>query len=120
MDHASRHHGLDVSLFAPCPARRSGAGIRYISTPSCCCTIGALSPDLVVVPTHVASLTLHTSRGFCLVCSVVTGKLPENEVVMAHPSVSRSHALLVVDRTLGAFLIDLGASNGSFVDGRVC
>lgn len=38
---------------------------------------------------------------------------------MAHPSVSRSHALLVVDKTLGAFLIDLGASNGSFVDGRV-
>lgn len=38
---------------------------------------------------------------------------------MAHPSVSRSHALLVVDRTLGAFLVDLGASNGSFVDGRV-
>lgn len=47
------------------------------------------------------------------------GKLPDNEVVMAHPSVSRSHALLVVDKTLGAFLIDLGASNGSFVDGRV-
>eukprot|EP00752_Nemacystus_decipiens_P007171 g6421.t1 len=46
------------------------------------------------------------------------GKLPDNEVVMAHPSVSRSHALLVVDKTLGAFLIDLGASNGSFVDGR--
>ncbi|CAN0464354.1 unnamed protein product [Hapterophycus canaliculatus] len=38
---------------------------------------------------------------------------------MAHPSVSRSHALLVVDRKYGAFLIDLGASNGSFVDGRV-
>lgn len=48
-----------------------------------------------------------------------SGKLPDNEVVMAHPSVSRSHALLVVDKTLGAFLIDLGASNGSFVDGRV-
>lgn len=38
---------------------------------------------------------------------------------MAHPSVSRSHALLVVDKDLGAFLVDLGASNGSFVDGRV-
>lgn len=38
---------------------------------------------------------------------------------MAHPSVSRSHALLVVDRSFGAFLVDLGASNGSFVDGRV-
>lgn len=38
---------------------------------------------------------------------------------MAHPSVSRSHALLVVDKKLGAFLVDLGASNGSFVDGRV-
>ncbi|CAM9585287.1 unnamed protein product, partial [Ectocarpus sp. 12 AP-2014] len=46
------------------------------------------------------------------------GKLADNEVVMAHPSVSRSHALLVVDRSLGAFLVDLGASNGSFVDGR--
>lgn len=49
----------------------------------------------------------------------MSGKLPDNEVVMAHPSVSRSHALLVVDKSLGAFLIDLGASNGSFVDGRV-
>ena len=48
------------------------------------------------------------------------GKLTDNEVVMAHPSVSRSHALLVVDRTFGAFLVDLGASNGSFLDGRVC
>lgn len=48
-----------------------------------------------------------------------TGKLADNEVVMAHPSVSRSHALLVVDRTLGAFLVDMGASNGSFLDGRV-
>eukprot|EP00904_Undaria_pinnatifida_P012455 jgi/Undpi1/833/HiC_scaffold_10.g04297.m1 len=46
------------------------------------------------------------------------GKLTDNEVVMAHPSVSRSHALLVVDRTFGAFLVDLGASNGSFLDGR--
>lgn len=62
---------------------------------------------------------------FLFVCCFVStnfvhsGKLPDNEVVMAHPSVSRSHALLVVDKTLGAFLIDLGASNGSFVDGRV-
>lgn len=38
---------------------------------------------------------------------------------MAHPSVSRSHALIVVDRLLGAHLVDLGTSNGSFVDGRV-
>ncbi|CAM9495402.1 unnamed protein product, partial [Laminaria digitata] len=46
------------------------------------------------------------------------GKLADNEVVMSHPSVSRSHALLVVDRDFGAFLVDLGASNGSFLDGR--
>lgn len=47
------------------------------------------------------------------------GKLADNEVVMAHPSVSRFHALLVIDKALGAFLVDQGASNGSFVNGRV-
>lgn len=47
------------------------------------------------------------------------GKLEENEVVMAHPSISRSHALVVLDQAHGAFLVDLGASNGTFVDGKV-
>ncbi|CAM9205884.1 unnamed protein product, partial [Discosporangium mesarthrocarpum] len=46
------------------------------------------------------------------------GKLPENDVLMQHPSVSREHALLVVDRDIGACLVDLGASNGCFVNGK--
>ena len=72
-------------------------------------------PSLLLLLTRCVARRLPLS----FACSVVSGKLPDNEVVMAHPSVSRSHALLVVDKTLGAFLIDLGASNGSFVDGRV-
>lgn len=51
--------------------------------------------------------------------AVVTfGKLPENDVVIAHPSSSRLHALVVVSERYGPLLVDLEAPNGTFLDGR--
>lgn len=51
--------------------------------------------------------------------AVVTfGKLPENDVVIAHPSSSRLHALVVVSARYGPLLVDLEAPNGTFLEGR--
>jgi DNA-binding NtrC family response regulator len=47
----------------------------------------------------------------------VLGSAPECEVTVAHPSVSRRHARLVVSAE-GVSLADLGSRNGTLVDGR--
>lgn len=104
------------------PTSRSGPP-RFLM---CVITTAPMSPSFRIAFCCATSLSASV---WCLLCLALpapplprhrcSGKLADNEVVMAHPSVSRSHALLVVDRSLGAFLVDLGASNGSFVDGRV-
>jgi hypothetical protein len=46
------------------------------------------------------------------------GKSDDNDVLLDHPTASRFHALLVVDRTRGLVLLDLRAANGTRVDGH--
>ena len=46
------------------------------------------------------------------------GRMPPNEVVIQHPKISRNHALI---RRLGAgeyYLIDVGSTNGTFLNGK--
>ncbi len=51
--------------------------------------------------------------------AVITfGKLAENDVVVAHPSTSRLHALIVVSERYGPLLVDAEAPNGTFLDER--
>eukprot|EP00828_Plagiopyla_frontata_P008309 TRINITY_DN14137_c0_g1_i7.p2 TRINITY_DN14137_c0_g1~~TRINITY_DN14137_c0_g1_i7.p2 ORF type:complete len:570 (+),score=85.50 TRINITY_DN14137_c0_g1_i7:393-2102(+) len=44
------------------------------------------------------------------------GKLSTCEICMAHNSISRHHAVIIVDQNLGVCLIDVGSKSGSFVN----
>jgi predicted component of type VI protein secretion system len=45
------------------------------------------------------------------------GRLPENDIVLAHPYVSRRHAEIVVTDD-GCFVVDQGSRHGTFVNGK--
>jgi len=45
------------------------------------------------------------------------GRLPENDLVLAHPFVSRRHADLVLEEG-GCFVVDQGSRHGTFVNGQ--
>jgi serine phosphatase RsbU (regulator of sigma subunit) len=45
------------------------------------------------------------------------GRLPENDLVLAHPYVSRHHAEIVVDDE-GCFVVDQGSRHGTFINGK--
>lgn len=45
------------------------------------------------------------------------GRLPENDLVLAHPYVSRRHAEIVVADE-GCFVVDLGSRHGTFINGK--
>jgi pSer/pThr/pTyr-binding forkhead associated (FHA) protein len=45
------------------------------------------------------------------------GRLPENDLVLAHPFVSRRHAELIVEAG-GVFMVDQGSRHGTFVNGQ--
>jgi len=45
------------------------------------------------------------------------GKADDSDVVALHPSVSRTHAIVVADKTKRLFIVDLQSSNGTSVDG---
>jgi phosphoserine phosphatase RsbU/P len=45
------------------------------------------------------------------------GRLPENDLVLSHPYVSRRHAEIVVEDGR-AFVVDLGSRHGTFVNGK--
>jgi phosphoserine phosphatase RsbU/P len=45
------------------------------------------------------------------------GRLPENDLVLSHPYVSRRHAELVVEDGC-TFVVDLGSRHGTFVNGK--
>lgn len=58
------------------------------------------------------TLDIETSK-----TSVIVGRSPKNDLVIAHDSISRQHCQ--IDVVKGVFYItDLGSSNGSFVDGQ--
>ena len=46
------------------------------------------------------------------------GSLTSSDILMAHQSISRHHAALIVDSKDGVCLIDLGSKGGSFIDGQ--
>jgi hypothetical protein len=65
----------------------------------------------------VGSLVLPTGERVPLGEHVLTiGRLPESNIVLADPNVSRSHAE-IRPRGLGYVLVDLGSTNGSRVNG---
>ena len=45
------------------------------------------------------------------------GRLPENDLVLGHPYVSRRHAELVLAEE-GCFVVDLGSRHGTFINGK--
>ncbi len=45
------------------------------------------------------------------------GRLPENDLVLAHPYVSRRHAEILLDAG-GAFIVDQGSRHGTFINGK--
>ena len=45
------------------------------------------------------------------------GRLPENDLVLAHPYVSRRHAEIVLDAD-GCYIVDQGSRHGTFVNGK--
>lgn len=49
-------------------------------------------------------------------CSI--GRAPSNAVVLADERVSRRHAMIQVQEQGEAWLVDLGSSNGTYLDGR--
>lgn len=46
------------------------------------------------------------------------GKLKTADIIMAHQSISRQHACVIVDQTFGVCILDLGSKSGSFLDGK--
>lgn len=46
------------------------------------------------------------------------GKSQENDIVSDNPSVSRAHAIILIDSFRGLVLIDLNSANGTFIDGE--
>lgn len=50
---------------------------------------------------------------------IEVGKSSDNDILLDHPTASRLHALLVVDKERGLMLVDLKAANGTRVDGEV-
>lgn len=62
---------------------------------------------------HAASLGLHTLQGE----SVRLGRLPESDVVVSDPRVSRRHAE-VRNGPEGVEIVDLRSTNGTYLNGR--
>jgi ABC-type multidrug transport system ATPase subunit/pSer/pThr/pTyr-binding forkhead associated (FHA) protein len=49
---------------------------------------------------------------------VHVGRAPENDLVLAHPTVSQRHARLQRNADGSVLVVDLGSTNGTFVDGE--
>jgi len=60
-----------------------------------------------------ASNARHALRGNCSL-----GRSSGNSVILAHPKVSRRHAIIHVQNMGEFWLIDLGSANGTFVNNR--
>jgi adenylate cyclase len=55
-----------------------------------------------------------------IVCSplLTIGRTPPNEIVIPHPKISRNHALIRMLGEGGYYLIDVGSTNGTFLNGK--
>ncbi|MEW6218503.1 MAG: adenylate/guanylate cyclase domain-containing protein [Thermodesulfobacteriota bacterium] len=62
----------------------------------------------------------HQPRGWDLVgkATYVLGRAPTSDVPLPFPWVSRNHAMLQIEENGGCHILDLGSSNGTFVNGR--
>jgi serine phosphatase RsbU (regulator of sigma subunit) len=72
-----------------------------------------MSTPLSFVLTDGASRTSGTIAHF----PFTVGRLPENDLVLPHPYVSRRHAELVLADD-GCCVVDLGSSHGTFINGK--
>lgn len=66
---------------------------------------------------------LHYKRGKEereIACSALmtVGRTPPNDIVIQHPKVSRSHAIIRMLKEGEYYLVDVGSTNGTFLNGR--
>ena len=66
--------------------------------------------DVIKGDAKVESLKLESKSHYFL------GKLSGSDVLMAHNSISRRHAALICDSSLGLCMLDLGSKGGSFLN----
>lgn len=48
---------------------------------------------------------------------LLIGKHPENDIIVSHPSVSRTHAMVIADCNKGLVLLDMESTHGTRIDG---
>jgi FHA domain/Protein of unknown function (DUF3662) len=85
--------------------------------------LGAIVVELLGKAVKARSFRLHTVEGvppngvYSIQGMARIGRSEEGEIVLVDPSVSRAHAVVEIDRG-GAFVRDLGSTNGTFLNGR--
>ena len=79
-----------------------------------------------MLPRQPCTTRLAVHRGSDLVdvvplglkSSFVTGRSPEVDIVLEHPSASRRHAMVLHHRSGAVYLLDLGSAHGTFLGGK--
>jgi hypothetical protein len=85
--------------------------------------LGAIAVELAGRAANIQSFRLHTVEGvppngvYSIAGRARIGRSEEGEIVLVDPSVSRTHAVVEIDEG-GAFVRDLGSTNGTFLNGR--
>ena len=87
---------------------------------------GFTTPAWCVLPRQPCTTRLAVHRGSDLVdvvplglkSSFVTGRSPEVDIVLEHPSASRRHAMVLHHRSGAVYLLDLGSAHGTFLGGK--
>lgn len=85
--------------------------------------LGAIVVEVLGKAANARSFRLHTVEGvppngvYSIKGKARIGRSEEGEVVLVDPSVSRAHAVVEIGRG-GAFVRDLGSTNGTFLNGR--
>lgn len=72
--------------------------------------VAAIMPD--------AELEKPDGQRFRIQSTCTLGRASANDIVLADPKVSRRHALIQVQKQYQFWLIDLGSSNGTFLNGH--